>query len=71
MAKGLGALAAFAEDPWVQSQAPTWQLTNTYNPSSRGSNASPSLSGHTTCMWCINIHAGKTPIHIKQIFKKS
>lgn len=46
------------------SMTPIWALTAIHNASLRGSDALSVLWWHQVLMWFINIHAGKTLIHI-------
>ena len=66
MTQWLRTLAAFAERIWVQFLSPTNQLIMVCNSSSRRFNTSAGFYGYQEHTWHAYIHAGKTPIHIKQ-----
>lgn len=42
-----------------------WWFTTIHIPSYKSPDAFPHLCGHQVCMWCLDIHGGKTFMHIK------
>lgn len=64
-------LAVFPEDPSFDSQGPHSGSVGIINSVSGDVTPSSGLIRYKPCMWCIGMHLGKTPMHIRLKFKKA